>query len=483
MTGARTPLNRFLDVPRNRQWSGGDIENSTMVSNLIASVDHRFSDWLSMNAAGNIYYHTQTRRSPVQRGIQVDALRDRNGVLVRDADGRTIKAVRTWWADDPQENTVYNGRIDFLATFDTGGIKHKLLAGAAHTFDINPRAELRDGDTSTSTAGRTFRYFAVSDPNPDLRKFNNSQFNAPLYSSLALAYRDTQEFNSFYVNHNGTMLDGKIHTLAGIRHDDFTYNRRRTANGTGLAFDQNQDKWNPQIGAIFRPIQSLSFYALQNTSLEVPPVQTNSIGEVLANREGNSIEGGLKFDFLDGRISGNLSLFEIRNKNISVSDPSVPRKLDGLPGENVTVGEQKTEGFDFTVMYSPVDGYQMLAGWSYVDTFVSKDTNPARIGQTFDILPYNRATFWNNYDIRQGPLKGFSTGFGFRWTDEMDRGSGASWRVNPADRRVGLSRTMHSSCGMPQYAMHSSGQMIVLRRFRFTLSTSPIRRIKARHLD
>jgi iron complex outermembrane receptor protein len=432
-TGNRTPINRFLDVPANRQWSGGDIENGTMVSNLVASVDHAFTDWLSLNAAANYYYHTQTRRSPVQRGIQVDALRDRNGALVRDASGNTIKAIRTWWADDPQANTVYNGRADLLATFATGEVRHKLLAGVAHTFDINPRAELRDGDTSTSSAGRTYRYFAVSDLNPDLRKFNNAQFNAPLYSSLALAYRDTQEFNSYYINHNAALFGDRLHTMIGARHDDFTYNRRRTANGLGLAINQNQQKWNPQFGVVFRPWQPLSFYALHNTSLEVPPVQTNSIGEVLANREGNSVEGGVKFEFLGGRLSGNVSVFEIRNKNIAISDPAVPRKLDGLPGENVTVGEQTTEGVDFSLFYSPVAGYSVIAGWSYVDTFVSKDTNPARIGQTFDILPYNRATFWNNYSFTQGELKGFSAGFGFRWTGQMDRGSGPSWRVNLAD--------------------------------------------------
>lgn len=433
VTGNRTPLNRFLDVPASRQWSGPDAEHSNEISNLIAILDHQFNDWLAVNTAVNLYDRTQLRHSQINRGLQVDALRDGNGQLVRDGQGNAIKAIRTWWNDDDNANTVYNVRADFLASFDVGAVENKLLFGANHTFDINTRTEAREGDSATSTALRRFRYYPVGDVDPDLSLYNNEVFGNPLYLGPSLGYRDTQEFNSIYLNHSASAFDGMLHTLAGIRFDDFTYNRARTANGQGIVRDQTQDKWSPQLGAVFRPIPSLSFYALTNTSLEVPPVQTNSIGEVLPNREGKSIEGGVKYELMDGRLSGSLSLFEIRNTNIAVSDPNVPRKLDGLPGENVTVGEQTTEGFDFTVFYSPVDGYSLIAGWSYVDTYISKDTNPARVGQTFDILPYNRATFWNRYEFTDGAADGLGLGFGFRWTDEMDRGGGASWRVNPAD--------------------------------------------------
>ena len=433
ITGARTLLNRYLDIDRSRQWSGPDTVNTTGIDNFIASVDHRFADWLSMNAAVNLYGHTQVRRSDVQRGIQVDALRDRNGNLVRDSNGNTIRAIRTWWCDDPQANTVYNARVDFLGTYNAAGIKNKFLVGASTTFDINPREELRDGDTSTSSAGRIYRYYALTDLNPDLRKYNNSQFNAPLYTSVAQSYRDTQDFKSYYFNYMGSMWDEKINVLAGIRHDDFTYNRRRRDGAVGNAFDQNQQQWSPQLGIVVRPIPALSFYGLKNSSLEVPPVQTNSIGEVLPNREGRSTEYGLKYDLLDGRLSGILAVYTIKNKNIAINDPSVPRKLDGLPGESVTVGEQTSEGVDYNVMYSPFKGYQLVAGWSYNDTYVSKDVNPARIGQRFDILPYNRATFWNNYSFRDGSLKGLSVGFGTKWTDKMDRGTGSTWRVDLTD--------------------------------------------------
>ncbi|MGH7945087.1 MAG: TonB-dependent siderophore receptor, partial [Opitutaceae bacterium] len=338
-TGAATLANRFVPMPRGRQWTGPDQRYNIYVENLILTLDHRFSDWLSMNAAGNYYGRgtpTGLENNQMRGGPVIAALRDRDQNLVRDANGNPIKAIRTVWSERDIRNTVRNGRVDFLAKFNALGIKNKVLAGWSYTFDMQNKYEIFDRPANATGTnfgaingqGFNYRYYALNDPNPDLTMFGNPNWNAPTFIHPNTNHRETQKYTAGYVSHAGEMFNGKIHTLVGVRRDEFNFERRPYSrvlwSGEGVAVNQSQTKVNPMLGIVYTPVSALSFYGLHSTSLEAPPVQTNSIGQILANRQGSSLEGGVKFSFLGGRLAGTSSVFKIRNKNIAVFDPNIP---------------------------------------------------------------------------------------------------------------------------------------------------------------
>lgn len=446
-TGAATLTNRFVPMPRGRQWNGPDQRYNIYVENLIVTLDHKFNNWLSMNMAGNLYGRgtpTGLENNQMRGGPVIAALRDRNQNLVRDTNGNLIKAIRTVWSERDIHNTVQNLRADFLAQFDTVGIKNKILAGWSYTDDKQFKYEIFDRPANATNTnfgsingqGFNYRYYALDDLHPDL-SFNNQNWNAPTFVHPNTNHIEWQKYTAGYVSYAGEMFQGKIHVLAGARYDRFNFQRRALSqvrwSGEGAPVNQSQTKTNPMLGIVYTPVAPLSFYALHSTSLEAPPIQTNSVGDVLANRQGSSLEGGIKFSFLGGRLAGTASVFEIRNKNIAVFDPNIPNLLDpSKMGETVTVGEQTSRGWDLNAGYS-VGGYRAVGGVAYVDTFISKDTNPANIGKTYAIFPHYRAALWNYYTFSTGPAKGVSLGLGASWQGEQDRGSGSSWRVNLTD--------------------------------------------------
>jgi iron complex outermembrane recepter protein len=125
---------------------------------------------------------------------------------------------------------------------------------------------------------------------------------------------------AYYASYQGKFLDNRLLILAGARRDtndatnaNFGQSSPTAAvSSTGARGETKREK-TYQKGVSFQITKSLSFYALQSEGL-----QPNFSGQVLADTgapagasTAKSKEIGLKFDFLDGRISGTISKYRI----------------------------------------------------------------------------------------------------------------------------------------------------------------------------
>lgn len=420
--GAATNLRNFLAVPREQQWTGRDTVHTNEATNIYAVVDHRFNERFSVNVALNSLERVQQRTTQTHRGLTLAALRDRNGALVLDAAGQPIKAVRTLWADDYNDNWMRQIRADGVYRFETGPARHTLLAGFNYSKDTNYRLLFEDRNpdlrNGVDSLGQNFRYYAVSERSPNLRR-GNTDYNPVNFARPWLHYRDPIELTSYYVNHQAALFGDRLHTLAGIRFDENDYSRSWQTRRTGQIDVVNSvtDKWSPNLGALYRVLPWLSGYVLTSESLEPRNGATNSFGVNFDPSFGESREAGVKFEAFGGRLSGTASVYEIRNRNLPVFDATVPN-ASGALGDQVQVGEQTAEGADLNVFWFPADGWQILGGWSYVDTFVSADRNAANVGRNFSNNPYNRFSLFASHRLPGG----FTVGAGGVHTGEIDRG-------------------------------------------------------------
>ena len=88
--------------------------------------------------------------------------------------------------------------------------------------------------------------------------------------------------------------------------------------------------------------------------------------------------------------------------------------LQVSPEEYIQDGEQVNKGFEASVIASPIEGLNIIAGYSYNDSRLEK----AEEGNDFagkrpeSAGPQNLANLWASYKFSSGALNGFGLGFG-----------------------------------------------------------------------
>jgi len=121
-------------------------------------------------------------------------------------------------------------------------------------------------------------------------------------------------------------------------------------------------------------------------------------------------EFGLKADVFNKRMTVNMAIYEINQKNIlmSANDPSNPDLLTQR-------GADRSRGFEVDVAGYLLPNWQINASYSYVDAEIVNDDNPELIGKRKENTPKNSANLWTRYNFKQGSvLKDWGFGFGIQ---------------------------------------------------------------------
>ena len=159
-------------------------------------------------------------------------------------------------------------------------------------------------------------------------------------------------------------------------------------------------------------------------------------------------EVGVKKDFWRGILSTNVTLYQITNSNLA---QTAEFKADGVTQNtdtNVKVlsGATKSKGVEIDITAKPVEGLNIMAGYSYNDMRYTKTSglNGSNIeGDRLVRTPANTANLSLFYKLPTGVLKGLSVGtmanyIGKRvggWNNQIDTTlpSGINGREIPLD--------------------------------------------------
>jgi outer membrane receptor for monomeric catechols len=60
------------------------------------------------------------------------------------------------------------------------------------------------------------------------------------------------------------------------------------------------------------------------------------------------------------------------------------------------------------------DEWSIIANYSYVDSRITNDADPTRIGKRFRNVPYNTANLWTRYNLIQTDCQTFGVAAGSR---------------------------------------------------------------------
>lgn len=196
-----------------------------------------------------------------------------------------------------------------------------------------------------------------------------------------------------------------LSAMLGLRVDSYT------ADASGV---KGQTTFSQKLGLVYQPVlDKVSLFANYTNGFQnldpasVYDENKNFVGmQILKPEKANQFEVGLKSNLYQDRISFTASYYDIRvtDKTMSASD-----------GLNVVqAGKVRSKGVELSLITSPFDGMNLIAGYSYNDNKVTKDgANSNYIGlRTEESGPANLFNFWASYKAEKGALKGFTIGFG-----------------------------------------------------------------------
>ncbi len=178
---------------------------------------------------------------------------------------------------------------------------------------------------------------------------------------------------------------------------------------------KNQTSVSPKFGIVYQPIKDkVSVFAnYLNGFVNVPPTEVSDLDgsnprlKTFEPENANQYEFGIKTNLYQNRISATASYYNINVKNRVMADPeNVNNTIQG--------GEVESKGFEFSLIANPINGLNLVAGYSDNKSEVTKD-NPENgyLGlRPEEAGPEKLINFWASYAIQSGLLKGLGFGFG-----------------------------------------------------------------------
>ncbi|HEX2862412.1 MAG TPA: TonB-dependent receptor [Lacunisphaera sp.] len=235
----------------------------------------------------------------------------------------------------------------------------------------------------------------------------------------------------------------RLTTMVGVRHEKDVRERL----GLPVLETLRRSATTPTFGATYQVVKGISLFGSYSENFAPNSLRTASGGGLLPSDNaqdlpvemGEGYDVGIKSEWLDSRLTGSLSVYQVERVNVPRADTARevadPRNINGLslPGSvrfTVPGGLERTRGVELDLVYVPIRNYQMLLSASHMwESRVVKD--PAVIPNTVNYeRTYNQGrrlkntpeytfAFWNKYDFTTGSANGLSLGFGIRYTSEI----------------------------------------------------------------
>ena len=363
---------RPAPVPRNTFYGLRDRDFEKLNSDLVTlKLEHDFNDGLSLR--NQLRFANSSRDSiatpPRFANINSTAIN---------------RELRSWQTEDK----VWDNQTDFIARFSTGTIEHALVTGLNLTRENNTRR--------TRTAPNMLT--TLFNPNPD------DVFTAPITvgpivgdvtaNSQALYLFDTAKFGS------------KWELNGGLRWDRFDADGITT---TGLPVSRVDRMLSVRAGAVFKPLPEGAVYASYGTSLNpsLEGLSYNTANTVIDPEKTYTIEAGSKWAFFNSRVLLSGALFRVEKLNA--------RTRGVLPGDppQVLEGKQRVDGAELSLEGNLTRAWQVLAGYTLLDSTTIDSNVPAEIGKQLVNTPRNSFNVWSTYRLPSG----FHFGGGARFVD------------------------------------------------------------------
>jgi catecholate siderophore receptor len=344
---------------------------------LMAVVEHEFDSGLKVK--------NQTRYADIQRFYQ----NVYPGSAVNPAtDTLTLAAYNN---TNNRQNLI--NQTDWTYKLALGPVGHTLLFGTEFANQKSQNARF----TGFFGNGTT-----ISDPVP---ASNPTTFQNVNFTGLASDARNHTNLDIAAVYAQDQIeLTRWLQIIGGVRLERFDLgyvNLNTQSPGFGQQFARVDDLVSPRIGAVVKPVETVSLYASYSVShLPASGDQFNALTAVstlLQPEQFTNKEIGVKWD-IDPRLAFTAALFRLDRENTPIRDNA---------GLVTAAGASRVNGVELSLAGYVTDKWQMTAGYANLDARYLTDTSnaagtvAARAGNRVPFVPVHTYSLWNRYDFTE----------------------------------------------------------------------------------
>lgn len=424
----------IVPTPSDPNLAGVDVPGLPDTWNSMSDIDYRRSETEGLNAWVDLRASEQwnLRGAYARQYYSVDALFSGNFGMPDNTtflQGRRLRA-------QTYTNRAETFSVDAVGQLRFDAASLRVLLGAQHVerrFDNWAAQAPNDPALGSDPIASPLPLWDLRDPSTW-----NRAVDIPLsaLTENATDARTDSTDKSVYAGSTLGLFDDRLLLLAGLRS---TSTRSRITNLLTQQVDRlDARKVTPQFGVLYKIDRQFAAFASYAESF-VPSAQILRLLDgstaPAAPTEGKGFDLGVKAELLGGRVSGTLSLFELRNRNI-VNDVAQTNAAGAVVIYNLQSGEQRSRGVELDLTLTPVPNWQLYLSYSYMNARIVEVTgndadilaqDPATLdaagqinyknvsllhGARLQMSAPHLANLWTRYDVSAGSLAGAYIGGG-----------------------------------------------------------------------
>lgn len=409
-----------LMYDNERSYTSNNLTIKNPTFSLQAKMNYQLSDnWVSQTAVSrgsaktngiytylyetSQYYNTNSGSAPLH-GVALDA----GVVFARYMNQQNSTTLTT----DIQQN--------FIGDFEVVGLKNKMVVGVdyfSRSINNSSSGYVVNGNVyigNASIENVNASVFGITDKNKFIANGDSGKLTASAVNDLLkdASYNPSKTEESIYSMYVSDVINftPQLSAMLSLRIDQF---ESETNSQTALS---------PKFGVVYQPIaDKWSVFAnyMDGFSNVSPREEGDPANTAIPTRmvsfepeHAKQIEVGTKLNLFNKRLVASLSYYDIRVSNIVIERSDKPYYY-------VQDGKKYSRGVEFSLVANPVLGLNVIAGYSYNESKLTKSDQLTFLGHRPESAgPQKLANLWASYAFQKGTLEGFGIGFGGNYASE-----------------------------------------------------------------
>jgi len=301
-------------------------------------------------------------------------------------------------------------QVEFAGNYVLDGVKLKPLVGALYN-EGRGYSRLRSSTTAN--------FFPVWDMKNSATWDRNTDFD-PAAQPLTTNNRAVTRNSAGYAILNTGFFNDRLNAVAGARYNKSSGSTDNFLNPAGNLAKVSTKKTTPQVGLGWKVTGDMMVYGSYSQSYVLNAAALTQASVPVGPAAPTTSEGyelGVKTDFLGGRVSSTIAVFQIEQKDRILNFNSF--NALGVTVTNSLQGTlDRSRGIEAEITWSPKDNWQVYFSGAMNDIRVVQVPKGVEVFLGAHPEATVKALFnlWTRYSFTNDALKGFWVGGGFNHT-------------------------------------------------------------------